>query len=160
MRRGLAAWPAEDVGWQEGRPKPGQGRGSAFELLETSYEGVPSGRTGIRRRNGKSEARGVFRGSPTGCQGGIPRTDCHGPHIHVPLSLFLNQQECVLELEASLSSWFSVHSCLINWHMQPSILCGSHRVIKGHGAEGGSDQTLSVDISIASKEENQTKCVG
>lgn len=64
MRRGLAAWPAEDVGWQEGRPKPGQGRGSAFELLETSYEGVPSGQTGIRRHNGKSEARGVFRAVP------------------------------------------------------------------------------------------------
>lgn len=64
MRQGLAAWPAEDVGWQEGRPKPGQGRGSAFELLETSYEGIPSGRTGIRRRNGKSEARGVFRAIP------------------------------------------------------------------------------------------------
>lgn len=43
--------------------------------------------------------------------------------IHLPL--FLNQQEYVLKLEASLSSRCSAHNCLINGHTLPSILFGS-----------------------------------
>lgn len=73
---------------------------------------------------------------------------------------FLNQQGYVLKLEASLSSLFSVHNYFINWHTLPSILFGSHWKVGSGGRAGFSDQTLSVDISIASKGENRNKCAG
>lgn len=77
---------------------------------------------------------------------------------HKLIFLFsLNQQQYVLKLGASLSSQNSGHNYLINWHTLPSILFGSHWRVRGKGATGRwvfSDQTLSVDISTASKGEN------
>ena len=46
---------------------------------------------------------------------------------------FLNQQEYVLKLEASLSSQVSAHNYLVNRHTLPSILFSSHWCVRGKG---------------------------
>lgn len=81
--------------------------------------------------------------------------------IHLPL--LLNQQEFVRKLGASLSSRFSAHNYLINWHTPPSILFGSHWRLRGKGPTRRwffSGQMQTVAISTASKGENRSKCAG
>ena len=58
---------------------------------------------------------------------------------------FLNQQEYVLKLEASLSSQVSAHNYLVNRHTLPSILFSSHWCVRGKGITMRwlfSDQTI------------------
>lgn len=79
---GLAADTAEDVGWQEGDRNWARKEVEHLNSLRLPNETSLLDSLELGNVIENPEERCVFPGNPTGCQDGIPRTDCRRPRIN------------------------------------------------------------------------------
>ena len=134
---GLAAYPSEDVGWQEGKQKPAKERGHTLRLNSLRLPNKASllGELELGSVLGNPEERRVFQGDPTGCRRNTKSRLPQSSHKFI-FPLTLNQEEYVLKSEAPLTSHFPVHSYSVNQHTLPSVLLGSRCCRVAEGARG------------------------